>query len=105
GIDGDFLARRGHAQRIGKRQIPLVSQRLGWRDLDLAWPRILMEMQRGLAQRLPLLGHVLGHRVPLLRMLLGCLVTLNRSLWKAAVRRKCSLSGGIRRRRARRSRA
>ena len=45
GIGGDGLAGEGDARRIGEREIALVAERLGRLNLQLAGPRLPMEVQ------------------------------------------------------------
>ncbi len=45
-IGGDRLAGEGDAGRIGEREIALIAERLGRGDLQLARPRLAMEVQR-----------------------------------------------------------
>ena len=45
GFGRDRLAGEGDAGRIGEREVALVGERLGRRDLQLAGPRLAMEMQ------------------------------------------------------------
>ena len=49
-ILSDFQARRGHARRIGQRQIALRRQRFGGRDLNFPWLWILVKIERALLQ-------------------------------------------------------
>ena len=60
-IGGDFLARRGHARRVGQGQIALIDQLLGRRDRNLARGREFVILERGTVQFGALLligGHV-----------------------------------------------
>ena len=44
GVGGDRLAGKGDARRIGERQVALVGERLGRDDLELAGPRLAVEI-------------------------------------------------------------
>ena len=43
----DFHAGRGHAGRVGQRQVVLRAQGLGGGDLDFAWVGVFVKAQRG----------------------------------------------------------
>ena len=49
-ISDDLFAGRGHARRIGQREIALVGERLGGLDFELAGTRVAVEGQRGGAE-------------------------------------------------------
>jgi hypothetical protein len=57
GVFDDDFARGGHPRRIGERQIALVGERLGWRDLDLAVGEHAVVAQGAFIE---IIGHVVG---------------------------------------------
>jgi len=61
GVGGDRLAGKGDARRIGERQVALIGERLGGDDLELAGPRLAVELQ---GVRFEIGRAFLGHFAP-----------------------------------------